>query len=299
MGAYPAGYAACSLSGRVPLVLRTHGEDIQKDANLNYGLRLDPHLEDLIKETLHKMDRVVALTASVTECYRELEVPNGKIVEIPHGIDVGRFKKRADKWETRKKWELPLDKPLLLTVGRYHPKKGFAIIPKVARILKVRGISFFWLIVGKHTERLDPLIEQEGVGDVVRTKREVSFSSPLAGPAELKLPNDELVELYQCADIFAFPSLLETFGRVLIEAMAVGLPVVTVDAPGCRDVVQHGHSGLLAKPGDIEGFATHISRLIEDENLGRYLIENELQHVEQYDWSIVVEKYEQLYQSLL
>ncbi|MBC8484918.1 MAG: glycosyltransferase family 4 protein, partial [Bacteroidetes bacterium] len=262
IGAYPAGYLVSSLSGKVPLVLRTHGDDIQKDKGLKYGLRLDPRREAIIQKTLTKMDKLVALSKSITECYYELGISENKIIEIPHGIDLNQFQIDVNVLEIRKKWKLPTDKPLLLTVGRYHPKKGYNIIPKVARMLKDSGLSFFWLIIGYDTEKLLPLIMDEQVDDVVRTEREIGISNMDVMQSILKLPDDELVYLYQAADIFVFPSLLESFGRVLLEAMAAGLPIVSTDAPGCRDVIQHEHTGLLAKRGDINDLFQKITQTI-------------------------------------
>ena len=299
VGSYPAGYLASSLSGKVPLVLRTHGDDIQKDENLNYGLRLNPRLERLISKTVLRMDRVVAMTQAIADCYRELDVPESRIAEIPNGVDVRRFAARSDRTQTRRTWGLPQDSFLVLTVGRHHPKKGYTDIPQIARVLKAKGASFFWLVVGANTDRLDSLIAQTGVSDVVRTEREIRPQRSLQDNQEPVIPGDSLVRLYQCADVFVFPSRLEGFPRVLIEAMAAGLPVVTTDAPGCKDVVEHGKTGLVAIPGDVDQTAAQINQLIVDHKLRRRLISNGRRHAQTYDWDIVVDKYEELYRSLL
>ena len=300
VGSYPAGYLASSLSGKVPLVLRTHGDDLQRETDLSYGLRLDPRLDRMIRHTAHKMDRVVAMTETMADCYREMNVPDTKIVEIPNGVDTRRFRVASDKMKTRRMWNIPEDRPLLLTVGRNHRKKGFSAIPEVAQSLKSRGVPFFWLVIGHETELLDPLITQAGVSDVVRTEREIGISRGSDNGAEPpSVPDERLIQLYQCADVFLYPSHLEGFPRVIIEAMAAGVPVVTTDAPGCRDVVRHGHTGLLAKPNDIEGFSTHIQSLIEDSALRHRLIERGVQHCQRYDWDVVVDSYEGLYRSLI
>ena len=92
---------------------------------------------------------------------------------------------------------------------------------------------------------------------------------------------------------------METFGRVIIEAMAAGLPVVTTDAPGCRDVVRHGHTGLLVQPGSIDEFVKQIRRLLRDSVLRQYLVGNGFQHAKLHDWEQVVDQYEDLYRSLI
>ncbi len=95
------------------------------------------------------------------------------------------------------------------------------------------------------------------------------------------------------------PSLLETFGMVLIEAMAAGLPIVSTNAPGCRDVIQHEDNGLLVDPKDPKSLSESIIKIINDENLKNGLIESALKSVKKYDWQFVSKKYESLYKRLL
>ncbi len=296
VGAYPAGHVATSLSGRVPLVLRTYGDDIQKDPELNYGLRLDPRLERAIKRAVNAADRVVALTDTVTRCYIDLDVSREKIVEIPNGVDVARFRKPADTASIRQRWGIPADRPLVLTVGRNHRKKGFSIIPQVMSMARSLGASFYWLVVGKDTDELVPEIQRLGLGDSVGTVDEIDVVGGSDG--RLEMPSDELIGLYKSADIFAFPSLLETFGRVIIEAMAAGVPVVTTDAPGCKDVVPDGRVGMIAKAGDASEFANHLYKLTRDAGLRRRLTQAGYRHVEKYDWDNITTSYELVYQEL-
>ena len=299
VGSYPAGFLASYLFGKVPLVLRTHGDDIQKDEALDYGLRLDPELERRIRFTCHRMDRVIAITKSITECYRDLDVSEDSIVEIPNGVDIDHLQSPHDNAATREELNIPTDRPLLLTVGRYHPKKGFSHIPAIARLLKEKGISFNWIVVGGQTRELGPLIKEAGVADVVRTIDEIGVSTANGSGARITLPDERLVRIYQCADVFVYPSLLESFGRVLIEAMAAGLPVVTTNAPGCRDVVQHDVTGLLSDPYDTEGMASNVELVINDAELAKRLSSEGLAYSRKYDWSNVIEAYETLYKCLL
>ncbi|MDA1347819.1 MAG: glycosyltransferase family 4 protein [Chloroflexi bacterium] len=298
VGSYPAAYIVSTLAGKVPLVLRAYGDDIQKDAGLSYGLRLDRRIEPIIVRTLKKMDRVVALTETIAESYRELDVPLSRIVEIPNGVDSARFSAVSDTAATRRAWQVPSEATLLLTVGRHHQKKGYDSIPRIARILKDQGLSFIWLIVGAGTQQLDGLIRDAQVADFVKTHPAVQISDAEDGLVP-KMPADRLVELYQAADIFVFPSLLEGFPRVLIEAMAAGVPVITTDAPGCREVVEHLRTGMVGAAGDDQAIAGHVKELIDDGGLRRRLGDNGLAEARKYDWETVVGQYEDLYRSLV
>lgn len=297
IGAYPAGFLATALKGIVPLVLRTHGDDVQADATLGYGQRLDKQRNKDVIHTLKQMDRLVALTPSVSACYRELHIPNDRIVEIPNGIAIDRFQMPINKSRIRQQIGVPINKPLLLTVSRNHPKKGLDQIPEMAAQLKKASYNFHWLIVGKDVEKLEPAVQQHDINDHITLHGEVKIASD--ADAHLEMPSDTLINIYRCADLFVFPSHLETFGRVLIEAMAAKLPVVTTTAPGCRDVVQHGTTGLQSAPGDLNTMAEHIVQLLKNENLRASFISAGLSYAKQFDWPYIVDRYEALYCELI
>ena len=74
----------------------------------------------------------------------------------------------------------------------------------------------------------------------------------------------DVARLMAAADVFAMPSLEEPFGLVYLEAMAMRLPVVALDSGGTPEVVEHGRSGLLSAPGDIDALAANIVELLSD-----------------------------------
>jgi glycosyltransferase involved in cell wall biosynthesis len=104
--------------------------------------------------------------------------------------------------------------------------------------------------------------------------------------------------MYQAADVFAFTSLLETFGMVQIEAMAAGLAVVSTDAPGCRDVVEPGVNGLRAVAGDEASFTWELRRLLVDPALRSDLAAKGRRFAEGYGWESVARRYEDLFAGL-
>jgi glycosyltransferase involved in cell wall biosynthesis len=85
----------------------------------------------------------------------------------------------------------------------------------------------------------------------------------------------------------------------LIEAMAAGVPVVTTDSPGCRDVVSHEYNGLLATPGDPMSLADNIEKLAKNCNLRKELCTNALMDVGKYDYSLIANQYSDLYSQLI
>ncbi len=298
MGAYPEGELVSNLSGKVPLVLRTHGDDIQAMPEISYGMRLDPVLDKKIRAVLGRMDRVIALTDSVTDELLGLGVPQERIKVIPNGINADHFAKERDIPSCRGGYGIKPDDFLIVTVGRNHPKKGFDLIPTVAAALVRQGMNFKWLVVGQNSEALRPQLKEKQLLDRVRT---VPSITPKAENGVLDfehMPPEELVEIYAMADLFFFPSRIETFGRVLLESMAAGTPVVTTDCLGCRDVVAHGKYGVMVPVDDTDEMIRALATLTRDRKSLQALRKAGLERARQFSWDIVADQYLVLYSSL-
>src|SRR5690606_20254458 len=136
---------------------------------------------------------------------------------------------------------------VLITVGRNHPKKGFHLVPEIAKRLKGEIPNLFWLMVGR------------GMGPIAEAVKSAGLEGSFRFGDEIK-PAD-LHEYWVSSDCFVFPTLTETFGLVNIEAMASGVPVISANADGCRDVIDSGVDGILCKIGDPKDFATAILKV--------------------------------------
>ena len=285
----------------IPCILRCCGEDIQKFPEIGYGYRLDDKIDSLSRQKYPLFDGFVALTPTVKKEYNSLNIPDEKIRIIPNGVDFAKFAKtREDKdkiFKIRRKFNVG-DRKLILTTGRYHPKKGFDQIPEVAKMLKDKGEEFVWIIAGRNMSVLKnkyPECEKLSVicsEDFTRSEGEDAFS----------LPPDSLVDLYCASDLFVLPTLIETFGMVLVEAMAAGLPIVTTDAPGVKDVIDEGANGIKVPVKDSVAMANKIVEILsaETQYLASLLSETSLKMAEDvYDWKIVTGNYTDLYYSVM
>jgi glycosyltransferase involved in cell wall biosynthesis len=90
--------------------------------------------------------------------------------------------------------------------------------------------------------------------------------------------------VYSAADIFVFPSRVETLGNVVLEAMASGLPVIGADQGGTVENVRHGLNGLLVPAGDADRFADAILKLVDDPDLRGRLARNARAWAEERSW---------------
>jgi colanic acid/amylovoran biosynthesis glycosyltransferase len=182
----------------------------------------------------------------------------GKVRCIYHGLDLREYTPRPSPRR---------DPPLILSVGQLKEKKGFGHLLEACRILAERGIAFECQIVG------DGPLRDVLAARILRL--DLGSRVSLLGA----LPHETVLDRYREATVFALPCVTGPDGdrdgipNVILEAMAMGLPVVSTAHSGIPEAVEHGASGLLVPPGDEEALAQALARLIDDpalrERLGR------------------------------
>jgi glycosyltransferase involved in cell wall biosynthesis len=113
---------------------------------------------------------------------------------------------------------------------------------------------------------------------------------------EYRIPSAPLVELYKSVDACAFPSLIETFAMINIEAMAAGIPVISTDAPGCIETINDEIDGLIAKAGDPIDLARKMEKLQNSTDLQAKLSAAGQESVRNlFSWDVVGRQFEDLY----
>ncbi len=172
-----------------------------------------------------------------------------KVVVVRSPIDLDAYKPRRREPRGRR----------ILAVGRLDGHKGFEYLVDAASVLRDRGVEFQLDIVGGGHLRdaLQGRIDDLGLGDKVA----------LLGPK----PQEEVKELYLGAKIVAVSSLWEGLPNVLMESLALGVPVVTTDVAGIPELIRDGEEGLLVPPKDPTALADGIGRLLEDPALRKRL----------------------------
>jgi glycosyltransferase involved in cell wall biosynthesis len=182
-------------------------------------------------------------------------VPAEKLVQLGRGVDTEQFNPslRDEKWRRQL---APKGEIILACVGRLAPEKGFPFLAQVAIRLHELGLPFKLLLVGGNKNAsVEESIRSafDPVGD------RVVFTGFLEGAA--------LACAYATADVFVHCSATETFGLVVLEAMACGLPVVARDAGGPSEIIQDGESGFLIAPDDLPAFVARVTELTTDATL--------------------------------
>ncbi len=184
------------------------------------------------------------------ETFKQLTRKGFDRLEIwPRGVDCQLFHPYYDQNEVRIRYELSR-KYLLTYVGRIAPEKDVHTLLEVSRHLpKEISNKVDWLIIGDGPLR-DELEQKAPVN--------MKFTGYLQGK--------QLAEVYSASDLFIFPSPTETFGNVVLEAMASGTPVIGVNAGGVKNIIQSGITGELCRPRGIEQFSHSIQKLLTNDS---------------------------------
>lgn len=196
---------------------------------------------------------------------------------IPNGVDAERFRRSVPlaRWQdgTRN----------ILFVGRFEPRKGLLDLLKAYRILRKTGVEGRLLVVG--------------VGPQEREARRYVAIRRLVGVEFLgRVSDDEKIQLFRTADVFVSPATGgESFGIVLLEAMAAGAPIVASDIHGYKGVVRRGREGLLVPPRDPKQLAASIARLLRDRELAAEMGAAGLARAEDFSWPRVTAKVDDYY----
>lgn len=162
------------------------------------------------------------------------------------GIDCQQYTPKKRSHEVRERYGItaPL---LLLYVGRIAPEKDIQTLALAMQQLPESTQSqVHWLVVGD-----GPLLPEMRA----QAPHNVTFTGYKHG--------DELAQLYASADLFIFPSSTETFGNVVLEAMASGLPVLAVNEGGVKDLVTPGRTGMIVEPRCPDAFIREICAYVE------------------------------------
>ncbi len=237
-------------------------------------------LYDLAAPLLRRAAGRLSVRIAVSERAADFERQRirGEFRVIPNGIDVARFAeaKPADLGPGRK----------LLFVGRLDERKGFPVAIDAFERLAAGRPDLHLVVVGDGPDR----------DAVDRLPTLLRARVTMLGA----VPNEELPPIHAACDLYVGPSTGgESFGIVLIEAMAAGLPVVASDTPGYDEVITDERQGLLVRPRDPAALAAAVARVLDDAELAATLRAAGSERARAFDWSTTVGRIEDAYRDAL
>jgi glycosyltransferase involved in cell wall biosynthesis len=237
----------------------------------------DSFLETLTWNYMHwfysQLDIVYVNSQDYQRCWIERGIPAEKLKILPRGLDTRLFnplRRNEQFWRAR---GLRDGEVGMLFVGRISKEKNLDTLVASTRRLAE------WKTPAR------PIFIGDGpyLPEMRRLLPDALFTGYLRG--------EELADAYASADFFVFPSTTDTFGNVVLEAQASGLPVIVSDVGGPRDLVQHARDGFITKALDAGELAEAIRRLTEDPKLRERMGALARGRVETRDWSEAFEKF--------
>ena len=213
------------------------------------------------------------------------------VVEMPNGVDTDLFSPGAGGRQLRRKLGIPASSAMLLFVGvldRAHHFKGVARLLNAFAIIDSQDAVLVIVGDGDLRQGYEQLALDLGIGESVRF---VGAKS-----------NDETPQYYQAADMCVLPTMPpESFGIVLIEAMACGTPVIASNLPGVRTVIDDGVDGFLVRAGDISDLARKLDIMLQisPESRQEMGMAGRRKVEARYSWERIASSLEQCYFEIL
>jgi glycosyltransferase involved in cell wall biosynthesis len=194
-----------------------------------------------------RMDVLWVNSESYRRTWAERGIAEEKLRILPRGIDTSLFqtnRRSTDFWQ--KRGARP-GSVVLLYVGRISKEKNLDVIATAWDRIKRTDVTLAFVGDGPYLPEL-----RERLPNAI-------FTGYLTG--------EPLGEAFASADVFLFPSTTDTFGNVIVEALASGLPCIVSDVGGPQDLIEHGQTGFVTRGLDASDFASATARLIDDTTL--------------------------------
>jgi glycosyltransferase involved in cell wall biosynthesis len=253
----------------IPHLVEIHG-----DVYFKYPQSPKFHERILARISRYSLKRatvVRSLSESMTRSLQQMGIEN-KIVEIPNRVNLKRFGPPKNDYS--------LSEPIeILSIGRFVPQKGYDIaIQSILQLQKNRSVRLRLVGGGKLKEALLERIGQNPNIELIDWVKQ-----------------EDLIAMMRKADIYIQPSLPhlgEAMPRTILEAMAMGLPIVASRIAAIPGVLTHGQNALLVQPGNIEELSDSLTSLISDQLKRRELGQKAFQDArEHYEWSKIFALY--------
>jgi glycosyltransferase involved in cell wall biosynthesis len=239
------------------------------------GLRNALRSEIPMRLAFRWADTVVTGTESLAAHYSQTYgIPADRIAVLPNDIDLEWFTRASQEERSEARAELGIveDEPLVLSVHRFSPvRRTLVYIPEVLETVAQRHPRVRFVLAGGGPEESEVrrVVADAGLDD--RTQ--------MLGA----VPHDRVRRLYAAADVFMMPSYTEGFPRVLLEAMALGVPIASTDVGGIREILPSGYHDRLANRDRPSELSRAIDELLGDPAAARELAAEGLRWVRRFD----------------
>jgi glycosyltransferase involved in cell wall biosynthesis len=219
-------------------------------------------------------------------------IPEEKIYVVHNGVDPKVFRPRKARDKIFEMLGLKPETRLILYLGGFRPVKGpMYIIEAMTKIRRKMKNSVLLFTGGEHPlDKRYKMKMMEEAGSLIKD-----------GVIHLtrNIPHTLLPDYYSAADVVVVPSVYDSFPKVILEAMACGTPVVAFNVGGIPEMISHGKTGFLVKPGDLDQLAEAIVTLLAEHDLKEEISFNSAKFVGWLTWNHAAKKELQVYKELV
>jgi glycogen(starch) synthase len=270
----------------VPLVSTIHATE----AGRMHGIHTDlqRYIHQIEWRLTYESWRVIVNSLHMqSELQNLFSLPENKMAIIPNGTDPQSFNLDFDRQHLRNTLANPSER-IVLYVGRLVMEKGVQVLLEAAVKVMAAYAETKFLIVGTGYH-MDQLKQQSAALGI---DHKVAFLGYVS--------DDELKKLYNIADVVCIPSLYEPFGIVALEAMAAKVPVVTSDAGGLAEFVEHLVTGVTTYTGYSASLAWGLLEILRNPPLGRRISEEAYKRVfDLYNWKVIAKQTGEIYAKVI
>ncbi len=284
----------------IPLIQMFHTLGLMKDRIAREGEYEGDYRVRGELDVLRHADMIIAATqAELAQLQWLYEVKTDHVRVVPPGVDLGRFYP-IPKDEAKEFIGTPVEKRLILFVGRIEPLKGIDTLLRAFARLRDQGAlerQKVWLtVIGGDASVSESQMSQE-MARLNKMRRELKLKEMVTFLG--KRDQDTLPYYYSAADIVVVPSHYEFFGMVALEAMACGTPVVASQVGGLAYLVQNGETGFHVPDQDPVALSDQLLAIIENDELLERMRVNAAEYAKGFSWQIIAKQILNLYKEII
>ena len=267
----PLGWSALTAARklRLPVISEFHTNFHRYSGHYGVGWLKRP-IAAYLRKFHNRADLTLVPTRAL--CGELAEQGIARVDVVSRGVDTALFDPARRSASLRRSWGLEEDDLAVVYVGRIAPEKNLALLEKAFDAIRARQPRARLILVGSGP-----------AAQALQARQPAAvFCGPRSGPF--------LAEHYASGDLFLFPSLTETYGNVVAEALASGLPVVAYRDAAARELIEHQVHGWLAEPGDEAAFVAGAVALAEAPELRARQRLSARERVASLAWQAIVER---------
>ncbi|UCG44783.1 MAG: glycosyltransferase family 4 protein [Candidatus Bathyarchaeota archaeon] len=242
---------------------------------------------------IHKMIKkrtdflLITVSNSEKELLQHYLPVSERVRVIYHGVNHTKFQRIRNKAKAEAELldRYKLKSPYIFHVSSYHPKKNVQTLLNAFYSLKRNSKVDVGLALAGHNPNMQKLVKRLKALGLEQDVRLLGY-----------VPEEDLVKLYNCAELFAFPSLHESFGLPIIEAMACGTPVVASDSFAIPEVA--GDAAVLVNPLDVDRLADAMINVLADDRLKADLSQRGKERARLFSWEKCAQEHLAIYEEL-